>query len=161
MSNDVAQLVDTKRGSYTSIAPKLEDHVIAKISPETKKAFTSLPISTAFFPNVVVQLSRAQDNLDDEDEKEVSSNDDEMVNLKVLMAQTDDENLTLDAEWKTYLDYIDVDVKFVEEQRLNLFSNEKLTVGKEHARNGQWVDVVAQVCIRANCVSLCDYDEPL
>ncbi|GJS55661.1 ribonuclease H-like domain-containing protein [Tanacetum coccineum] len=61
-----------------------------------------------------------------------------MRKVQILLSMDDD------AEWKTYLDDIDVDLKFVEEQRLNLFSNEKLTVGKEHARNGQWVDVVAQ-----------------
>ncbi|GJX71131.1 putative reverse transcriptase domain-containing protein [Tanacetum coccineum] len=80
------------------------------------------------------------------DEEEVSD-DEEMTQVKVLMALADDElsvgknharngewiditmrkvNILLsmdeDADWKNYLKYINVDLKFVEEQILNLFS---------------------------------------
>ncbi|GJZ44572.1 hypothetical protein Tco_0591827 [Tanacetum coccineum] len=80
----------------------------------------------------------------DWDEEEVSD-DEEMTHVKVLMALADDElavgknharngewiditmrkvNILLsmdeDSDWQTYLKYINIDMKFVEEQRLNL-----------------------------------------
>ncbi|GKC22323.1 retrovirus-related pol polyprotein from transposon TNT 1-94 [Tanacetum coccineum] len=80
------------------------------------------------------------------DEEEVS-NDEEITQVKVLMALADDElsvgknharngewiNLTMkklnillsieeDSDWQTYLKYINIDLKYVEEQRLNLLS---------------------------------------
>ncbi|GJX43678.1 hypothetical protein Tco_0260354 [Tanacetum coccineum] len=82
----------------------------------------------------------------DWDEEEVSD-DEEVTQVKVLMALADDEltvrknhahngewiditikkvNILLsmdeDADWKNYLKYINIDLKFVEEQRLNLLS---------------------------------------
>nr|GEU33358.1 copia protein [Tanacetum cinerariifolium] len=82
----------------------------------------------------------------DWDEKEVS-NDDEKTQVRVLMALADDElsvgknhlrngewmyitmkkvNIPLsideDSDWQTYLKYINIDLKYVEEQRLNLLS---------------------------------------
>ncbi|GJZ87533.1 retrovirus-related pol polyprotein from transposon TNT 1-94 [Tanacetum coccineum] len=81
------------------------------------------------------------------DEEEVSNDDEEMTQVKVLMALADDElsvgknharngeciditmrkvNIILfmneDADWQNYLKYINVDLKFVEEQILNLLS---------------------------------------
>ncbi|GJS22766.1 retrovirus-related pol polyprotein from transposon TNT 1-94 [Tanacetum coccineum] len=83
----------------------------------------------------------------DWDEEEVSD-DEELTEVKVLMALADDEltvgknharngewiditmrnvNILLfmdeDADWKNYLKYINVGLKYVEEQRLNLLSN--------------------------------------
>ncbi|GKC76948.1 hypothetical protein Tco_1127722 [Tanacetum coccineum] len=80
------------------------------------------------------------------DEEEVSD-DEEMTQVKVLMALADDElvvgknharndewiNITMrkvnillsideDSGWQNYLKYINIDIKFVEEQRLNLLS---------------------------------------
>ncbi|GJZ75763.1 hypothetical protein Tco_0640228 [Tanacetum coccineum] len=82
----------------------------------------------------------------DWDEEEVSDNE-EVTQVKVLMALADDElivgksharidewvNITIrkvntflsmdeDADWQNYLKYINIDLKFVEEQRLNLLS---------------------------------------
>ena len=83
----------------------------------------------------------------DWDEVEVSSDDDE-VHISALMALSEDNKLAVgksharngewvnitmrkvnlllsmddDDDWKSYLDYINVDLKYVEEQRLNLFS---------------------------------------
>ncbi|GJY78147.1 hypothetical protein Tco_0483948 [Tanacetum coccineum] len=82
----------------------------------------------------------------DWDEEEVSD-DEEMTQVEVLMALTDDElvvgknharngewiditmrkvNILLsmdeDSDWQNYLKYINIDIKFVEEQRLNLLS---------------------------------------
>ncbi|GKA26885.1 hypothetical protein Tco_0713053 [Tanacetum coccineum] len=59
----------------------------------------------------------------DWDEQEVSD-DDEMTQVKVLMALADEElvNILLsmdeDADWKAYLKYINIDLKFVEEKRI-------------------------------------------
>ncbi|GJT68743.1 retrovirus-related pol polyprotein from transposon TNT 1-94 [Tanacetum coccineum] len=86
------------------------------------------------------------------DEEEVS-NDEEVTQVKVLIALADDEltvgknhahngewidittrkvNILLymdkDADWQNYLKYINVDLKFVEEQRLNLLSKYNKTV---------------------------------
>ncbi|GJY31359.1 hypothetical protein Tco_0414854 [Tanacetum coccineum] len=83
----------------------------------------------------------------DWDKEEVSDVDEDVTQVKVLMALTDDElsvgknharngewiditmrkiNILLsmdeDADWKNYLKYINVDLKFVEEHRLNLLS---------------------------------------
>ncbi|GKC06663.1 hypothetical protein Tco_0998273 [Tanacetum coccineum] len=82
----------------------------------------------------------------DYDEEEVSD-DEEMTHVKVLMALADDElsmaknharngewiditmkkvNILLsmdeESDWQTYLKYINIDLKYVEEQRLNLLS---------------------------------------
>ncbi|GJR07476.1 hypothetical protein Tco_0790128 [Tanacetum coccineum] len=87
-----------------------------------------------------------QENSDDEDEEEVSDNE-QVTQVKVLMALADDEltigknharngewiditmrkvNILLsmdeDADWQNYLKCINIDLKFVEEQRLNLLS---------------------------------------
>jgi hypothetical protein len=84
----------------------------------------------------------------DWDEVEVSSDDDE-VHISALMALSEDNKLAVgksharngewvnitmrkvnillsmddDADWKSYLDYINVDLKFVDEQRLTCFQN--------------------------------------
>ncbi|GJX78187.1 hypothetical protein Tco_0324998 [Tanacetum coccineum] len=80
-------------------------------------------------------------------DKEGVSDDEEVIEVKVLMALADDEltignnhaqngewiDITIrkvnilfsmdeDADWKNYLKYINIDLKFVEEQRLNLLS---------------------------------------
>ncbi|GJR03611.1 hypothetical protein Tco_0526595 [Tanacetum coccineum] len=80
-------------------------------------------------------------------DKEEVSDDEEVTQVKVLMALADDEltvgknharndewiditmrkvNILLsmdeDADWQNYLKYINIDLKFVEEQRLNLLS---------------------------------------
>ncbi|GKD33191.1 hypothetical protein Tco_1248700 [Tanacetum coccineum] len=118
--------------------------------------YGSTPISTAFFSNNVIQ--DFQENSDDEvdertiaetfdgDEEEVS-NEEEVTQVKVLMALADDEltvgksharngewfditmrkvnthlSMNEDADWQNYLKYINIDLKFVEEQRLNLLS---------------------------------------
>ncbi|GJZ95241.1 ribonuclease H-like domain-containing protein [Tanacetum coccineum] len=85
-----------------------EDNLIQRRYSDTKKALittpSSTPISTAFFSNNVIQ--DFQENSDDEDEEKVSD-EEEVTQVKVLMALADDE----------------------------------LTVGKSHARNGQWVDI--------------------
>ena len=39
-----------------------------------------------------------------------------MRKVNILLSMDDD------ADWKSYLDYINVDLKYVEDQRLNLFS---------------------------------------
>lgn len=78
----------------------------------------------------------------------MSSADDEEVHISALIALSEDNKLAVgkghsrngewvnitmrkvnillsmddDADWKSYLDYINVDLKYVEEQRLNLFS---------------------------------------
>jgi hypothetical protein len=80
----------------------------------------------------------------DWDEEEVSSKDEE-VHVSALMALSEDNKLAVGKnharngewvsitiikvnillsmdDWKSYLDYINVDLKYVEEQRLNLFS---------------------------------------
>ncbi|GJV18091.1 hypothetical protein Tco_1363414 [Tanacetum coccineum] len=82
------------------------------------------------------------------DEEEVSSDDNEMVKVKVLMALAEDNDAvskegTRNNEWvkisirkvhtlfemednddrKDYLDYLYIDLNYVEEQRNNLFSN--------------------------------------
>ncbi|GKD99442.1 hypothetical protein Tco_1387426 [Tanacetum coccineum] len=113
-----------------------EDNLIQRRYSYTKKALITTPsstsVSTAFFSN--------------NDEEEVSD-DEELKEVKVLMALADDEltmgnnharngewiditmrkvNILLsmdeDADWQNYLKYINVDLKYVEEQRLNLLS---------------------------------------
>ncbi|GKF92766.1 retrovirus-related pol polyprotein from transposon TNT 1-94, partial [Tanacetum coccineum] len=73
------------------------------------------------------------------DEEEVSSDDNEMVEVKVLMALADDESGVVgkesakNGEWvkismrkgKSFLDYLGVDLNFVEEQRNNLMIKHK------------------------------------
>ncbi|GKB22034.1 hypothetical protein Tco_0855957, partial [Tanacetum coccineum] len=85
--------------------------------------------------------------MDDFSDEEEVSDDEEMTQVKVLMALADDElsvgknharngewiditmrkvNILLsmdeDTDWQTYLKYINIDLKFVEDQRLNLLS---------------------------------------
>ncbi|GJS74316.1 hypothetical protein Tco_0707157 [Tanacetum coccineum] len=94
----------------------------------------------------LVDIYDFQENSDDEDEEEVLD-DEEVTQVKVLMALADDEltvgknhaqngkwiditmrkvNILLsmdkDADWQNYLKYINIDLKFVEEQILNLLS---------------------------------------
>ena len=83
----------------------------------------------------------------DWDEEPVSS-DDEMVHVSALMALSEEDKLAVgknharngewvnitmkkvnillsmddDSDWQSYMNYLNVDLKFVEEQRLNLFS---------------------------------------
>ncbi|GJS47070.1 retrovirus-related pol polyprotein from transposon TNT 1-94 [Tanacetum coccineum] len=84
------------------------------------------------------------------DEEEVSSDDNEMVEVKVLMALAEDNNAVSkegakNSEWvkismrkvhtllemednddrKTYLDYLCIDLNYVEEQRINLLSKHR------------------------------------
>ncbi|GKE48513.1 hypothetical protein Tco_1479771, partial [Tanacetum coccineum] len=109
-----------------------EDNLIQRRYSDTKKALITTPssitISTAFFSNNI-------------------SDDEEVTQVKALMALADDEltvgknharngewiditmrkvNILLsmdeDADWQNYLKYINIDLKFVEEQRLNLLS---------------------------------------
>nr|GEV04221.1 retrovirus-related Pol polyprotein from transposon TNT 1-94 [Tanacetum cinerariifolium] len=155
--------------------------MISKRYPEFKKALitapSTTPISTAFFSNNIVQGFKKNSNDDvdertseeylrdldiefnerallaslvaetfDWDEKEVF-NFEEMTQVKVLVALADDElvvgknhasngewiditmrkvNILLfmdeDADWQTYLKYINIDLKFVEEKILKLLS---------------------------------------
>ncbi|GJU62121.1 retrovirus-related pol polyprotein from transposon TNT 1-94, partial [Tanacetum coccineum] len=81
-----------------------EDKLIQRRYSDTKKALITTPsntaISTAFFSNNVVH--DFQENSDDK-----VSDDEEVTQVKVLMALADDE----------------------------------LTIGKNHARNGEWIDI--------------------
>nr|GEX22151.1 retrovirus-related Pol polyprotein from transposon TNT 1-94 [Tanacetum cinerariifolium] len=123
-----------------------EDNLIQRRYYDTKKALITTPsstvISTAFFSNNVVQDFQEKSN----DEEEVLDGE-EVTEVKVLIALADDElsigknharngewiDITMrkvnilvsmdeDADWKNYLKYINIDLKFVEEQRLNLLS---------------------------------------
>nr|GEW26688.1 retrovirus-related Pol polyprotein from transposon TNT 1-94 [Tanacetum cinerariifolium] len=146
-----------------------KDNLIQRRYSDTKKALITTPsitaISTAFFSNNVIQdfQGNSDDKVDERssedylknldiefherlDEEEVS-NDEDVTQVNVLMALADDEltvgknharngewiditmkkvNIHLsvdeDADWQNYLKYINIDLKFVEEQRLNLLS---------------------------------------
>ncbi|GKA68619.1 hypothetical protein Tco_0768536 [Tanacetum coccineum] len=108
-----------------------EDNLISRRYPESKKALITSPlttlISTALFSNNIEKVS----------------DDEEMTQVKVLMALSNDElvvgknharngewidvtmrkvNILLsmdeDVDWQIYLKYIRIDLKFVEEQRI-------------------------------------------
>nr|GEV40037.1 retrovirus-related Pol polyprotein from transposon TNT 1-94 [Tanacetum cinerariifolium] len=109
-----------------------------------------------FTPKLIRSFSNSNSQADPKlqkdykDEEEVSD-EEEVTHVKVLMALADDEltvgkgrarngewvDVTLrkvntllsmdeDVDWQNYLNYINIDLKFVEEQRLNLLSNKLL-----------------------------------
>nr|GEZ02332.1 retrovirus-related Pol polyprotein from transposon TNT 1-94 [Tanacetum cinerariifolium]GFA15151.1 retrovirus-related Pol polyprotein from transposon TNT 1-94 [Tanacetum cinerariifolium] len=99
-----------------------EDNLIQSRYSDTKKALITTPlssaISTTFFSNNVIQEFQENSNdevdersskkyLRDLDDEEEVSDEEQVTQVKVLMALADDE----------------------------------LTVGKNHARNGEWVDI--------------------
>ncbi|GJT44744.1 hypothetical protein Tco_0953459 [Tanacetum coccineum] len=102
-----------------------------------------------FKPKTVegVDKPESQWNPDERRDEEEVSDDEEMTQVKVLMALADDEvfvgknharngewiditikkiNILLsmdeDSDWQTYLKYININLKYIEEQRLNLLS---------------------------------------
>ncbi|GJR60017.1 hypothetical protein Tco_1502179 [Tanacetum coccineum] len=168
---------------------KYEENLIDSIY-ETKKSkslVSATTLSTAFFSNSIVQ--DFQDSPDDEedtrsshdfqslnnknkglvaeayqwDEEEMSSDDNEMVEVKVLMALVEDNDGVSkkgarNDEWvkisirkvhilleiednddrKTYLDYLCIDLNYVEEQRNNLLSEHKDLVHELNACKEQF-----------------------
>ncbi|GJX09457.1 hypothetical protein Tco_0199316 [Tanacetum coccineum] len=84
-----------------------KDYLISRRYPESKKALITASISNSFISNNVIQ--DFQENSDDEedvrssliaetycwDEEEVTSDDDEMVEVKVLMALSEDEGMAV------------------------------------------------------------------
>ncbi|GJW94726.1 hypothetical protein Tco_0174398 [Tanacetum coccineum] len=137
-----------------------EDNLIQRRYSDTKKALIATPsstaISTTFFSNNSLEFPKPKDlptkekrlvaETFDWDEEE-ASDDEEVTQVKVLMALADNEltvgkshtrngewvDITIrkvntlismdeDADWQNYLKYINIDLKFVEEQRLNLLS---------------------------------------
>ncbi|GJU66697.1 hypothetical protein Tco_1252956 [Tanacetum coccineum] len=162
--NNVPQLVDKKGGSYAAIAPKLKPRKINKWKKRTlcylaglrnanhtqaldlADIYRSTAVFTAFFSNNVIQDFQENSN-DEVDERSKVSDDEEVTQVKVLIALADDElvvrknhdrngewiditmrkvNIILsmdeDSDWKYYLKYINIDLKFVEKNRLNLLS---------------------------------------
>ncbi|GKC03123.1 hypothetical protein Tco_0994733, partial [Tanacetum coccineum] len=104
-----------------------EDNLILRRYPESKKALITAPsitpISTAFFSNNVVQ--DFQENSDDESPKPFQSKN------KGLVAETFD--------WDEEEVYDDEEMTQV--KVLMALANDELAVGKNHARNGEWIDI--------------------
>ncbi|GKA40743.1 retrovirus-related pol polyprotein from transposon TNT 1-94 [Tanacetum coccineum] len=109
-----------------------EDNLIQRRYSDTKKALittpSSTPISIAFFSNNIIH--DFQENSDDEvrcscdDELTVGKSharNGEWVDITIRKVDTL-LSINEDADWQNYLKYINIDLKFVVEKRLNLLS---------------------------------------
>ncbi|GJY03460.1 hypothetical protein Tco_0369400 [Tanacetum coccineum] len=155
--SNVPELVDKKGGNYSAVAPRLEP---GRFNKWKKRMLSYLIRMEPYYIQCIKDGSfkqkmakggdkpEAQWTTDDRrvDEEEVSD-DEEETQVNVLMALADDElsvgknharngewiditmkkvNILLSVDenldWQTYRKYINIDIKYVEDQRLNLLS---------------------------------------
>ncbi|GKA92698.1 retrovirus-related pol polyprotein from transposon TNT 1-94 [Tanacetum coccineum] len=142
------KLIQSSQNSISQADPKIQKDYKAEYKKmKAKLALLEANPSTSQTPKTFQPKNKGLvAETFDWDEEEVSD-DEEVTQVKVLMALADDEltvgknharngewiditmrkvNILLsmdeDADWQNYLKYINIDLKFVEEQRLNLLS---------------------------------------